>query len=116
MQLIGNLAYARDHKNRIPLALLTNLLGGSALNSRLNLSIREKYGYAYTVEAAYQPYSDTGLFAVYLGADKKYIKKSLSLINKELNLLKTKKLGYDTAAQGKKTDHRSTGNWLSNLN
>ena len=59
--LRGNLAYPRNHPQRLTLALVTNLLGGPALNSRLNLSIREKYGYAYTVEALYQPYSDSGM-------------------------------------------------------
>jgi len=100
--IVGNIAYSRSHKNRMPLALLTNLLGGSALNSRLNLSIREKFGYAYSVEAAYQTYSDTGLFAIYVGADKKYINHSLRLIDKELQILKTKKLGTIQLKRAKK--------------
>ena len=100
--IVGNIAYSRAHKNRLPLALLTNLLGGSTLNSRLNLSIREKYGYAYTVEAAYQPYSDTGLFAIYVGSDKKHINRSLQLIDKELQIIKTKKLGTIQLQRAKK--------------
>lgn len=100
--MVGNLAYSREHKNRLPLALLTNLLGGAALNSRLNLSIREKYGYAYTVEAAYQPYSDTGLFAIYVGSDKKHINRSLQLIDKELKILSSGKLGTIQLHRAKK--------------
>jgi predicted Zn-dependent peptidase len=69
------------------MTLLTNLLGGPALNSRLILSIREKYGYAYNVEANYTPYSDTGYWNIYLGTDKKYLKKSIKLIRKELDKL-----------------------------
>jgi predicted Zn-dependent peptidase len=75
------------------MTLLTNILGGPALNSRLTLSIREKYGYSYNVEANYTPYVDTGFWSVYLGTDQKYIDKSIALIHKELKLLRTKKLG-----------------------
>jgi predicted Zn-dependent peptidase len=72
--------------------LLTNILGGPALNSRLTLSIREKYGYSYNVEANYNPYSDTGFWTIYLGTDKKYLEKSLNLVHKELKKLRENKL------------------------
>jgi predicted Zn-dependent peptidase len=75
------------------MTLLTNILGGPALNSRLILSIREKYGYSYNVEASYTSYADTGFWSVYLGTDQKYIDKSVALIYKELKLLRTKKMG-----------------------
>jgi predicted Zn-dependent peptidase len=91
--IMGNEAYPRDHKYRLPLAILTNLLGGPALNSRLNLSIREKHGYAYAVEATYQPYSDTGVVMIYVGSDKDHIDQSLKLINSELNKLRERPLG-----------------------
>ena len=100
--VIGNVGYSREHQNRMSLALLANLLGGSALNSRLNLSIREKHGYAYTVEASYQPYSDTGIFAIYVGSDKKHIWKCLQLIEKELQNLTSKKLGTIQLHRAKK--------------
>ena len=90
---IGNLAYQRDHKDRLGLVLLNNLLGGPALNSRLALAVREKHGYTYDIESNYQPYSDTGLFCVYLGTDKEYVDKSIRLVKQELNLLRRKKLG-----------------------
>lgn len=90
---IGNIAYQRDHKDRLALVLLNNLLGGPALNSRLALALREKHGYTYDIESHYQPYSDTGLFCVYLGTDKGHVDKSIRLVKKELNLLRRKKLG-----------------------
>ena len=90
---MGNIAYPRNHPKRMTLALVTNLLGGPALNSRLTLAIREKYGYAYSIEAMYQPYSDTGLFGIYLGTDRQNLEKSLNLAGKELKMLSTKKLG-----------------------
>lgn len=100
--IVGNLAYSRVHPKRIPLALITNLLGGPALNSRLNLTIREKYGYAYNIEANYQPYSDTGLFSVYIGSDKNHIGKSLKLVNAEFKKLRNNKLGTIQLQRAKK--------------
>jgi predicted Zn-dependent peptidase len=100
--VIGNIAYSRNDDKNYALALLTNLLGGPALNTRLNLSIREKYGYAYNIEAAYQPYSDTGVFAIYIGSDRNHINKSLNLVQKELRILREKSLGTIQLQRAKK--------------
>ncbi len=91
--MIGNIAYPRVHPNKLPLLLISNLLGGPALNSRLSIQIREKYGYAYNIESMYQPYSDTGIFNVYIGSDKKYVNKSIDLVHRELKKLRKDKLG-----------------------
>lgn len=91
--LVGGLGPGYDRKERRGMTLLTNILGGPALNSRLTLSIREKYGYSYSVEANYSPYMDTGFWTIYLGTDEKYLDKSLSLVQKELKLIREKKLG-----------------------
>ena len=91
--MLGSPAYSRLDKKKPAMMLLNNLLGGPAMNSRLNMGIREKYGFAYQIESYYQPYSDTGVFSVYLGTDQKQINRGIELINKELNLLKNKKTG-----------------------
>ncbi len=91
--ITGNLAYDVRHEKKIRLSLLTNILGGPGMNSRLNLGIREKYGYCYNLEANYQPYSDTGIFNIYFGTDNGYLEKSLYLVFKELNKLRNQKLG-----------------------
>lgn len=83
--VLGGRAYSLYDKRRLPLALLVNVLGGPALNSKLNLLLREKHALAYTVDASYTPFSDTGLFTVYFGTDKTNLDRSLKLINKELN-------------------------------
>lgn len=100
--IIGNVAYSRKDDKHYTLALLANLLGGPALNSRLNLSIREKYGYAYNIEAAYQPYSDTGVFLIYIGSDRNHIEKSLNLVQKELKILREKPMGNIQLHRAKK--------------
>jgi len=91
--VIGGIAPNYLDEKRRTTNLLTNILGGPALNSRLNLSIREKYGYSYTVEAVYSPFVDTGYWAVYFGTDPKYIKKSIDLVYKELRKLREQKMG-----------------------
>jgi len=91
--IIGNIAYPYMDRHMIPMALLNNLLGGPGLNSRLNLSIREKHGMAYNNESSYTPYSDTGIFSIYLGIDNGSIDRTLSYVYKELEKLRENKLG-----------------------
>jgi predicted Zn-dependent peptidase len=90
--VIGGMAPSYKSESRIPMSLLINLLGGPALNSRLNLTVREKYGLAYTVEASYNTYADTGFWQIYLGSESKNIDKAIELIYKEVKILETKEL------------------------
>lgn len=91
--ILGSLAYQMDHPNRWALLLLNNFFGGPVLNSRLNLAIREKYGYTYNVESGYSAFIDTGLFHCFVGSEPKYIHRSVELIFKELKKLRTQSLG-----------------------
>jgi predicted Zn-dependent peptidase len=91
--IIGNIAYDLKDSRRIGLYLLNNILGGQGLNSRLNMSLREKNGYAYNVESSYSPYVDTGVLSIYFGTDKKNLEKSIRLAYKEFDKLKKQKLG-----------------------
>jgi len=91
--IIGNLAYDLKDEKRMGMLLLNNILGGQGLNSRLNLSLREKNGLAYNVESNYTPYLGTGIFSIYFGTDARYLNKSISIAMAELNKLRTTKLG-----------------------
>lgn len=82
--MLGGYAPGYDDKRRRAFTLLVNILGGPALNSRLVLSIREKYGYTYSIEANYTAYKEVGYWFVYAGADQKYKNKIIQLIKKEL--------------------------------
>ena len=73
--------------------LLNNILGGQGLNSRLNLSLREKNGFAYNVESSYNPYCDTGVFSIYFGTDHHNLEKSIAIAHKELDKLRAVRLG-----------------------
>jgi predicted Zn-dependent peptidase len=90
--MIGGPAYDVHHPLRVASVLLLNYLGGPAMNSRLNMNIRERHGIAYNIDASYQPYSDTGFVSIYLGTDKKLLDKSTALIHKELDDLCSRSL------------------------
>ncbi|NMM49548.1 M16 family metallopeptidase [Marinigracilibium pacificum] len=90
---IGCEAYNIHDDKRLPFFTLTNILGGPAMSSRLNMGIREKYGYVYAIDASYQSFTDTGMFAVFFGTEKRQLKKCISLVYKEIEQLKSKKLG-----------------------
>lgn len=91
--VVGGVGPNYTSEHRKGMVMLTNILGGPALNSRLILSIREKYGYSYNIEANYTSYTDTGFWSIYLGTDQKYLNKSIDLVQKELRLIQSKKMG-----------------------
>ncbi|MEY4603386.1 MAG: hypothetical protein RIT43_678 [Bacteroidota bacterium] len=99
--VIGGYAPGYVSEERKGMTLLTNILGGPALNSRLTLAIREKHGYAYNVEAGYTPYVDAGYWNVYLGTDGKNLDKAIHLVYQELALLRNKKMGVLQLARAK---------------
>lgn len=81
---MGREAYSIHHEDRIPFYMLVNMLGGPGMNSRLNLSLREKYGFVYSVDAHYVSFTDTGMFTVYFGTELKHLDRCISLVKKEL--------------------------------
>lgn len=82
--MIGGRAPGFEATERRAFTLLINILGGPALNSRLGLSVREKYGYTYNIDASYSPLQDTGYWNIYASTDKIYAQKTIRLIEKEL--------------------------------
>lgn len=72
--------------------LLNNILGGPAMNSRLNVSVRENQGFCYTIESQYVPFSDAGLFYIYAGVDSDAAERSTQLILQELRRLRENRL------------------------
>ena len=91
--LLGGITSGANHPDKLPLTLLANYLGGPAMNCRLSLNIREKYGMAYHIESGYSPYEDCGVFSVYFGTDRRHHDKVEALVDKELMLLCNNKLG-----------------------
>ncbi len=100
--VIGGRAYAAQGKKARTLLLLNNLLGGPGMNSRLNLNIREKYGFTYNIESFYTAYIDSGLFGVYLGTDAENANRTIALAEKELKKLREQKLGFLQLSKAKR--------------
>ncbi len=100
--ITGCPAFSLSDKNRYTLILLNNILGGPGMNSKLNLNIREKFGYTYTIESGYHAYSDTGLFHIYFATDKKNFSKVRQLLDKELLKLIEQPMSERQFAQYKK--------------
>jgi predicted Zn-dependent peptidase len=100
--IIGGRAYDMYNENRYPLFLLNNILGGPGMNSKLNVSLREKHGLAYNVESNITSYTDTGVFSIYFGTDPKNREHAMHLVEKEITLLRSKKLTATQLAAAKK--------------
>lgn len=83
-EIIGGRAIDMRHNDYAAFSMLINWLGGSAMNSRLNLNIREKYGWAYNISSFYAPFVDTGLWGIYYACDVANLKKIRNKVEKEL--------------------------------
>tara|TARA_R110002049_G_scaffold181498_2_gene348946 strand:+ start:721 stop:1950 length:1230 start_codon:yes stop_codon:yes gene_type:complete len=100
--ITGNVAYGGMSDKKNGMILLNNLIGGPAMNSILNMEVREKLGYTYNIESNYSIYSDGGLFSIYLGTDQQHLEKSVAVVNKALKKLREKELSVRQLSQAKK--------------
>ncbi len=100
--MIGSRGYNAYDDKRTALYLLNNVLGGPGMNSRLNVSLRERRGLVYNVESNLTSYTDTGVFCIYFGADPHDVDKCLRLVHKELKQLRDVKMSASQLAAAKK--------------
>ena len=98
---IGRTAYKISDEKRGPFYMLTNILGGPGMNSRLNMVLREKRGYVYSIAAQFVPFTDTGLFVISFGTEPSQLAKSISLVEQELRKLREEPLGKKQLAAAK---------------
>lgn len=87
-ELIGGRAMGLHDKSYHAFVLLQNILGGPAMNARLNLNIREKYGLTYNINSFYSPFTDSGIWGVYYACDPAVSKRVGQKVLKELAALK----------------------------
>lgn len=73
--------------DRQTLALLTNILGGPGMNSLLNVSLRERRGLVYSVDASTTIFTDAGLFTIYFGCDPEDNDRCVKLTLREMSRL-----------------------------
>ncbi|MBQ7350078.1 MAG: insulinase family protein [Bacteroides sp.] len=90
--MIGSRGYDAHNEKRTALYLLNNILGGPGMNSRLNVSLRERSGLVYNVEANLTSYTDTGVFCIYFGTEHQQVERCIRLVQKELRKLREKPL------------------------
>jgi len=90
--MVGTRAYAADDERRWALYLLNNIMGGPAMNSRLNVALRERNGLVYTVESTMVSYSDTGVWSIYFGCDPDDTRHCLRLVRRQLDRMMEKPL------------------------
>lgn len=100
--MIGGRAYDAYDEKRTGLYLLNNILGGPGMNSRLNISLRERRGLVYNVESNLTAYTDTGTFCIYFGCDKEDADRCMELVHKELKKLCDRELTTAQLAAAKK--------------
>lgn len=100
--IVGSATVGLNDERRRSMILLNNILGGPALNSRLNLNIRERKGYCYSIESNFNPYVDVGLFEIYFGTDMRHFSRTLKLIRQEMNTLVEQHLTPRSLALAKK--------------
>ncbi|MEX0968073.1 MAG: pitrilysin family protein [Bacteroidia bacterium] len=91
--IIGKPVIGKMDPDRYALVLINNVLGGAGMSSRLNMSIREKYGYTYNISTGYAGFMDIGVFHVQFGTDEKYLNHCQELVLKEFKRLQEEKLG-----------------------
>lgn len=76
-----------EERERIATSLMSNILGGPAMNSILNNILREKHGWVYGVESSYTQYSDTGIMAISLGCERENTEKCIDAVRREISKL-----------------------------
>lgn len=79
-------SYPIMHDDRLPLFLLNSFLGGS-MSSALFQSIREERGLAYTVYSSLAPFTDCGIFGMYVATNPKTVGDCLKLMREEIERL-----------------------------
>lgn len=100
--MIGSRGYNAFDDKRTALYLLNNILGGPGMNSKLNVSLRERRGLVYTVESNLTSYTDTGVFCIYFGTDTEDMDTCLKLTYKELKRMRDVKMSSSQLAAAKK--------------
>jgi predicted Zn-dependent peptidase len=81
--------FARDTDGQFPLAVLSNIIGGS-MSSRLFQTIREKMGLAYSVYSFPTSFTTTGTFTLYAGTGEKQAAEVLGRMADEIESVRKK--------------------------
>lgn len=86
--IIGTRLDTVSMRERHAAILLNNILGGPNMSSLLNMAIRERHGYCYTVESSFAWYTDTAVWTLYFGCDPDNRGKAYSIARHTLERLR----------------------------
>lgn len=86
-------AYSLMDDKRLAFSVLNNILGGPAMNTRLSLNVREKYGLTYFLESGFVPYHDAGSWYIYFSTEAGQTARVMRYIHRELKKLREEPLG-----------------------
>lgn len=100
--IIGNYCYSYSNPKRVPMFLVSNILAGPGMNSRLNMQLREHHGLSYNIESNYTTYQDTGLFSIFFSSDHEKVDFAVDMIFRELDNMRTRKMGVLQLSRAKK--------------
>lgn len=98
--VLGVEAFGRDDKRRYAARVLSAILG-EGMSSRLFIQVRERRGLAYHVSSHFNPYADTGFFAVSAGLKLEKVEEGLEVIKAELELIASEKVGDEELKKAK---------------
>ncbi len=100
--IVGNRLEGISHEDYDPLGLMNNILGGPGMNSRLNVSLRERRGLVYTVDSSISRYSDCTLWSVYFGCDDEHTGVCRRLVSEAVEQMATVPMGDRALAMAKR--------------
>lgn len=89
-------------RERMILNLWNNILGGPGMNSRLNISLRERNGLVYNVESTLSYYSDVLLWTCYFGCDKESVDRCIELVKDQLSRIADNELSSRAIAMARR--------------
>jgi predicted Zn-dependent peptidase len=84
---LGTNGLARNDPDRFAFLVVNTALGGG-MSSRLFQEVREKRGLAYTVYSYHAQYTEAGLFSAYAGTTPSRAQEVVSLLRRELELVR----------------------------
>jgi len=80
---LGGVGCGRHNRDKYPISIFTNLLGGS-MSSRLFQRIREEEGLAYSVFSNSIQYIDTGIIMIYASVSPRNTERVLDIVKNEI--------------------------------
>lgn len=86
---LGGKALPYHHPDRYIMGVLNIILGGN-MSSRLFNEVREKRGLAYEIRSSVSPFHDTGAFVISAGVDNRKVARTVQIILKELDKVKSR--------------------------